>query len=110
MKRVLASRRLAALACCALVALPMAIVSSSSASTADQTFITNVCALPAPWISRILNGYRPDWSGDVYTIPSHVPHDAVAGPEGCTVTDVFAPVRADWTDLKRGEPSTPRWP
>ncbi len=69
MKRVLASRRLTALACCALLALPMAIVSSSSAATGDQTFISNVCALPATWISRILNGYRPDWSGDVYTIP-----------------------------------------
>jgi quercetin dioxygenase-like cupin family protein len=49
-------------------------------------------------------------AGDTYTIPSHVPHDALAGPEGCTVTDVFAPVRADWADLKRGEPSPGNWP
>lgn len=48
--------------------------------------------------------------GDTYVIPSHVPHEAVAGPEGCTVADVFAPLRADWADLKRGEPSTPHWP
>jgi unsaturated pyranuronate lyase len=49
-------------------------------------------------------------AGDAYVIPSHVPHDAVAGREGCTVTDVFAPLRADWADLKRAEPYAPRWP
>ncbi len=49
-------------------------------------------------------------AGDTYTIPSNIPHDAVAGPEGCTVADVFAPVRADWAGLKRGDPSTGRWP
>ena len=48
--------------------------------------------------------------GDTYSIPSHVPHDALAGPEGCTVADVFAPIRADWDDLKRADPSTGRWP
>lgn len=49
-------------------------------------------------------------AGDTYSIPSGVPHDAVAGPQGCTVADVFAPIRADWADLKRGDPSTGRWP
>jgi quercetin dioxygenase-like cupin family protein len=49
-------------------------------------------------------------AGDVYVITSGVPHDAVAGPQGCTVTDVFAPVRSDWKDLQRGEPSPGRWP
>jgi quercetin dioxygenase-like cupin family protein len=49
-------------------------------------------------------------AGDTYLIPSHVPHEAVAGPEGATVTDVFAPVRADWADLKRAEPSPGDWP
>ncbi|TAN31502.1 cupin domain-containing protein [bacterium] len=48
--------------------------------------------------------------GDTYSIPSHVPHDAVAGPEGCTVVDVFAPVRADWAEVKRTDPSPGRWP
>jgi quercetin dioxygenase-like cupin family protein len=48
--------------------------------------------------------------GDAYVIPSHVPHEAVAGPEGCTVADVFAPIRADWADMKRAEPSAPHWP
>ncbi len=49
-------------------------------------------------------------AGDTYAIPSHVPHDAQAGPEGATVADVFAPVRADWREMKRTEPSPGRWP
>ena len=49
-------------------------------------------------------------AGDTYNIPSDVPHDAVAGPEGCSVVDVFAPVRADWERLERPEPFPPDWP
>jgi quercetin dioxygenase-like cupin family protein len=49
-------------------------------------------------------------AGDTYTIPSNVPHDATAGPEGCTVTDVFAPVRSDWAKLERSDPTPGRWP
>lgn len=48
--------------------------------------------------------------GDMYAIPSEVPHDAVAGPEGCVVADVFAPPRADWNNLKRLDPAPGRWP
>jgi unsaturated pyranuronate lyase len=48
--------------------------------------------------------------GDAYTIPSDVPHEAVAGPDGCTVVDVFAPVRSDWERLGRRDPFPPRWP
>jgi quercetin dioxygenase-like cupin family protein len=48
--------------------------------------------------------------GDTYTIPSNVPHDAVAGPDGATVVDVFAPPREDWKKLQRAEPSPGRWP
>jgi unsaturated pyranuronate lyase len=59
---------------------------------------------------RIGTDKRELSAGDTYVIPSHVPHEAVAGPEGATVADVFAPVRADWADLKRAEPSTGRWP
>jgi quercetin dioxygenase-like cupin family protein len=59
---------------------------------------------------RIGTEKRELHAGDTYAIPSHVPHDAVAGPEGATVADVFAPVRADWTDLKRTEPSAGKWP
>jgi quercetin dioxygenase-like cupin family protein len=48
--------------------------------------------------------------GDTYNIPSHVSHDAVAGPDGATVVDVFVPVREDWKKLDRLDPATPHWP
>jgi quercetin dioxygenase-like cupin family protein len=47
--------------------------------------------------------------GDTYSIPSNVPHEATAGIDGSTVVDAFAPLRADWANLKRSEPSAPRW-
>ena len=33
-------------------------------------------------------------AGDCVVIPPHVPHGGSAGPEGCTVVDVFTPPRA----------------
>jgi quercetin dioxygenase-like cupin family protein len=48
--------------------------------------------------------------GDTYNIPSNIEHGAAAGPEGATVTDVFAPVRADWHDKEHAEPSPGDWP
>jgi len=59
---------------------------------------------------RIGSDLRELHAGDTYSIPSNVPHDAIAGPGGCTVADVFAPVRADWEKLERGQPSKPSWP
>ena len=59
---------------------------------------------------RIGSDKRVLHAGDTYVIPSHVPHEAVAGPQGATVADVFAPVRADWADLKRVDPSPGNWP
>jgi quercetin dioxygenase-like cupin family protein len=50
-------------------------------------------------------------AGDTYAIPSDVPHDAVAGSDGCTAVDVFAPIRADWEKLEHLHPSaSTRWP
>jgi quercetin dioxygenase-like cupin family protein len=49
-------------------------------------------------------------AGDTYTIASNVSHGGVAGPDGATVCDVFAPVRADWAALKRMDPTAGRWP
>lgn len=49
-------------------------------------------------------------AGDTYSIPSDVPHHVEVGPEGCTVVDVFAPVRGDWERLPRRNPSPPDWP
>ena len=48
--------------------------------------------------------------GDMYAIPSDVPHDALAGPEGCVVADVFAPPREDWKALTKLDPRPGRWP
>jgi quercetin dioxygenase-like cupin family protein len=49
-------------------------------------------------------------AGDTYVIPSNVPHDAVAGSQGCTAVDAFAPSRADWEKLERRDPFPPDWP
>ena len=49
-------------------------------------------------------------AGDTYVIPSNVPHVAVAGREGCTAVDAFAPGRADWEKLDRPDPFPPDWP
>jgi unsaturated pyranuronate lyase len=36
--------------------------------------------------------------GDCVVIPPHVPHGGHAGPDGCTVIDVFTPPRAGIVD------------
>jgi len=59
---------------------------------------------------RIGSEKRELHAGDTYSIPSHVPHEAWAGPGGCTVVDVFAPIRADWADLTRVDPAPGRLP
>lgn len=48
--------------------------------------------------------------GDTYRIPGDVPHHARAGAAGCTVVDVFSPVRSDWEKLGRLDPAPGRWP
>ena len=59
---------------------------------------------------RIGSEKRELHAGDTYTIPSNVPHEATAGSDGATVVDVFAPLRADWANLPRTDPSAGRWP
>ena len=59
---------------------------------------------------RIADDTRELGPGETWTIPSNVPHEVTAGPEGAVVIDVFAPVRADWTALEAQEPRPPRWP
>jgi quercetin dioxygenase-like cupin family protein len=49
-------------------------------------------------------------AGDMYAIPSDVPHSALAGAEGAVVADVFAPPRADWHSMKQLDPAPGRWP
>jgi quercetin dioxygenase-like cupin family protein len=48
--------------------------------------------------------------GGTYVIPSGTPHAGRGGPEGAVVIDVFTPPRADWEEIDRQEPRTPRWP
>ena len=48
--------------------------------------------------------------GMTWAIPPNVPHDAVVGPEGAVVVEVFAPRREDWQAIARDEPRPPRWP
>jgi quercetin dioxygenase-like cupin family protein len=48
--------------------------------------------------------------GGTWRITSNLPHDAVAGPDGAVVVDIFSPVRADWDSLPRSTPRSARWP
>lgn len=48
--------------------------------------------------------------GGTWSIPANAPHAVEVGPEGAVVIDVFAPGRADWEQLGRAEPRSPRWP
>jgi unsaturated pyranuronate lyase len=59
---------------------------------------------------RIGDETRELGPGAMYTIPSNVPHEATAGPDGAVVIDVFAPARADWAAFEPAEPRPPRWP
>ena len=59
---------------------------------------------------RVADEERELGPGGTWRIPSDVPHEVVAGPEGAEVIDAFAPARADWASLERGSPSLPRWP
>ncbi|MGZ8528874.1 MAG: cupin domain-containing protein [Candidatus Limnocylindrales bacterium] len=49
--------------------------------------------------------------GGTWRIPSNMPHQATAGPQGATVIDIFAPPRADWDALPQLPPRpAARWP
>ncbi|HEY1358725.1 MAG TPA: cupin domain-containing protein [Thermoleophilaceae bacterium] len=48
--------------------------------------------------------------GSAWAIPGNVPHTVTTGPEGVVVLEAFAPPRADWERLERGDPTQPAWP
>jgi quercetin dioxygenase-like cupin family protein len=48
--------------------------------------------------------------GDSWRILADVPHNAVAGPEGAVVAEVYSPVRADWAALPDMPAAGPVWP
>lgn len=41
--------------------------------------------------------------GDTWRIPSDVPHEVTAGPDGALAVESFTPVRDDWAGLARLE-------
>lgn len=47
--------------------------------------------------------------GDTYVIHAGVPHDAIAGPDGCVVIDVFSPTRDDWSRFSPQPPTACSW-
>jgi unsaturated pyranuronate lyase len=49
-------------------------------------------------------------AGGTWRIPANVLHSVVAGTDGAVAFEVFAPIRDDWRDHEREEPSPPRWP
>jgi quercetin dioxygenase-like cupin family protein len=59
---------------------------------------------------RIAEETRELGPGEIWTIPSNVPHEVATGPDGAVVLDVFAPVRGDWVALEEAESREPRWP
>jgi quercetin dioxygenase-like cupin family protein len=48
--------------------------------------------------------------GEIWSIPSNVPHEVHVGPEGAVVIDVFGPTRDDWREAPRVDVREPRWP
>jgi quercetin dioxygenase-like cupin family protein len=60
---------------------------------------------------RVADEERELGPGATWRIPSDVPHEVKAGPEGAVVIDVFSPTRQeDWRGLEREEPRPPLWP
>jgi quercetin dioxygenase-like cupin family protein len=48
--------------------------------------------------------------GETWRILANVPHEAVAGPEGAVVAEVYSPVREDWAALSDSTARPPLWP
>jgi quercetin dioxygenase-like cupin family protein len=48
--------------------------------------------------------------GDLWVIPSGVPHSVVVGPQGCTAVEAFSPPRDDWEAAPRRQPQPGDWP
>jgi quercetin dioxygenase-like cupin family protein len=60
---------------------------------------------------RVADEERELGPGGTWNIPSDVPHEVRAGPNGAVVIDVFSPTRqADWREFEREDPRPPAWP
>jgi quercetin dioxygenase-like cupin family protein len=62
-------------------------------------------------ITFTIDGERRELGpGGTWLILSNVAHDAVAGPDGAVVVDIFAPARTDWETLPASAPKPTVWP
>ena len=62
-------------------------------------------------ITFTIDGERRELGpGGTWRIASNMLHDAVAGPHGAVVVDIFAPPRTDWDALPASEQRPPVWP
>ena len=62
-------------------------------------------------ITFTIDGERRELGpGGTWRILSNAAHDAVAGPDGAVVIDIFAPARTDWETLPASAPRPPVWP
>jgi quercetin dioxygenase-like cupin family protein len=62
-------------------------------------------------ITFTIDGERRELGpGGTWRIPSNLPHDAVAGPDGAVVVDIFSPARTDWDTLPPSAARPPVWP
>jgi quercetin dioxygenase-like cupin family protein len=61
-------------------------------------------------ITFTIDGERRELRPGTWRITSNLPHDAVAGPQGAVVVDIFSPPRTDWDTLPASEPQAPVWP
>jgi quercetin dioxygenase-like cupin family protein len=59
---------------------------------------------------RVADETRELSPGATWCIPSNVPHEVTAGPDGAAVLDLFAPRRHDWSQFEPQAPRAPRWP
>ena len=48
--------------------------------------------------------------GETWEIRSNTPHHAVAGPDGASVLDLFAPPRSEWEQAEPADAGAARWP
>jgi quercetin dioxygenase-like cupin family protein len=59
---------------------------------------------------RIGDERRELGPGETWSIPPNTSHEAIAGPEGAVVIDVFSPPRDDFHELPSLDQRPPRWP
>jgi quercetin dioxygenase-like cupin family protein len=49
-------------------------------------------------------------AGEAWMIPSNAPHDAIAGPQGAIIVEVWSPPREDFQALPTLPPAPLNWP